>query len=321
LLTVLGVWITTRRWAGKWMAAGSVWVFALSPMIIKLHARTVSEVVIACMLAWMCVLVLDEERPLWQLILGSILASSAVLTRQNMVLLLPLLVLYIFWQHGRQKGIWSLIAASFVFIAVHIYYWPNILTIWAPWLPASLTPFLNPFRMPKDAIPIWDPSIDFWNRMNALFQGIRYHFIAVIGGIFALLRWRPARDWKSASAMRAAFFLALAFFILLGLHAWAALASQYESYSCVFCFSNYLTFFDPLGILLFVVVFSSTPAFDYNRWIKTLLIIFVLIISIGIGFSLFENVGDGLLNLPIPRFRQGQFLPGSIALVDLLPSD
>lgn len=30
LLTVFGTWITARRWAGQWLAAVSVWVFALA---------------------------------------------------------------------------------------------------------------------------------------------------------------------------------------------------------------------------------------------------------------------------------------------------
>lgn len=318
LLTVLGVWITARRWTGKWIAAGTVWVFALSPMIIKLHARTVSEVVIASMLAWMCVLVLDEERPLWQIILGSVLATLAVLTRQNMILILPLLILYIFWNHGRQKAIWSLAVSGAVFIAVHAYYWPHILTIWAPWLPDSITPFLNAFRLPDDTVPIWDPSIDFWNRMNAFFQGMRYHFIALVGGLFALMMWSPRTDRKSAPVMRAAVFLALSYFILFAMHAWAALASQYESYSCVFCFSNYLTFFDPLGILFFVLVFSAAWNRLPSRLVQTLAILFVLIFSAGIGFSLFESVGRGLLDLSVPRMRDGQFLPGATTLVDIL---
>ncbi|MBI5823945.1 MAG: glycosyltransferase family 39 protein [Chloroflexi bacterium] len=318
LLTMLGVWITARRWAGKWMAAGTVWVFALSPMIIKLHARAVSEVVIASLLAWVCVLVLDEERPLWQIILGSALASLAVMTRQNMVLILPLLALYIFWQHGRQKGIWSLTAMAIVFFAVHIHYWPNILTIWAPWLPDALTPFLDAFRLPKDAIPVWDPSLDFWNRTNAFFQGMRYHFIMIVGGIFALLFWPLRTALKPAPAIRAAVFLAVAYSILFALHGWASLASQYESYSCVFCFSNYLTFFDPLGILFFVIVFSSAWTTHPSRFVKVLSIILILVFSVGIGFSFFEHIDEGILNLPLPRMRDGHFLPGFITLVDVI---
>jgi uncharacterized membrane protein len=122
LLTVIGVWITARRWAGKWIAAGTVWVFALSPVIIRIHSVAVSEVIIATLLTWMCVCVLGEDRPLWQIVLGSILAALAVLTRQNMAPVLPLLVLYVFWQHGNKKGIWSFVTAALFFLAVHIYY-------------------------------------------------------------------------------------------------------------------------------------------------------------------------------------------------------
>jgi 4-amino-4-deoxy-L-arabinose transferase-like glycosyltransferase len=318
LLTILGVWITARRWTGKWLAAGTVWIFALSPMIIKLHARAVSEVIIACILAWMCVCVLGEDRPLWQIITGSILASLAVLTRQNMVPILPLIVLYVFWQHGKHKGTWSLAAGSFVFFAAHAYYWPQILTIWAPWLPEKLTPFLDPFRLPNDAIPVWDPSIGFWNRMNAFFQGIRYHFIPIIGSFFALMLWAHPKDWKSASAMRAAVFLSVSYFTLLAMHAWAALASQYESYSCVFCFSNYLTFFDPLGILLFVIAFSASWKYQPTRVMQALAVALVIVVSVGIGFSLFERVGSDLVNLAVPRMREGRFLPGTTTLGDVL---
>ena len=324
LLTVLGVWITSRHWAGKWIAAGTVWVFALSPVIIRIHSVAVSEVIIACMLTWMCVCVLGEDRRLWQIILGSIFASLAVLTRQNMAPVLPLLVLYVFWQHGKKKGIWSFVTAALVFLAVHAYYWPNILTIWAPWLPDGLTPFLDPFRLPKDALTIWDPSIDIWNRTVAFFQGIRYHFIPVVGSIFALALWSRPRDWKTASppgavpAMRAAVFLALLYFILFTMHAWAAVASQYESYSCVYCFANYLAFFDPLGILLLVIVLSASWKRNPPRMIIIPVILLILVLSVGIGFSSFENVGSSILNMPVPRMRDGQFLPGTTLLVNLI---
>jgi hypothetical protein len=318
LLTLVGVWITARRWAGAWIAAGTVWVFALGSSVIKTYSVTVSEVIIACLLAWMCVCVLADDRPLWQIILGSLLAALAVLTRQNMAPVLAFLILYIFWQHGKQKGMWALIAGAAFFVAVHIYYWPNILSIWAPWLPKSLTPFLDPFRLPSDATPIWAPSIDLWNRLNAFFQGIRYHFVIVVGSIFTLILWPRLRDWKSASDMRAAVFLALTYFILFAMHAWAAVASQYESYSCVFCFTNYLAFFDPLGILLLVIVFSRSGKRPSSRVMQFLVILSIIILSTGIGFSLFESVGKWIYNIPFPRMRDGRFLPGTTGLVDLL---
>lgn len=316
-LTVLGVWITARRWTGNWLAALTVWVFALSPMIVKLHARAVSEVIVACMLAWICVLILGEERPLWQVALAAALAALAVFTRQNMAPILPLLILYAFWQHGRQKGSWALLAGSFFFLAFHIAYWPRVMILWTPWLPEALTPFLDPFRIPTDSVPIWDPNIDLGNRMNAFFQGIRYHFIPILGSFFGLILLPPRAGWKSAPAMRTAIFLALSFFTLVLMHGWAALASQYESYSCVFCFSNYLGFFDPLGILFFVIAFSYAWSANPSRVLRVLSIVVVLVSATGIGYSLFEFVGDGLLNLPlVPRIRSGGL--GFIAVVDAL---
>jgi len=317
LLTIFGVWITARRWTNTWLAALTVWVFALSPMIIKLHARAVSEVIIACILAWICVLVLDKERPLWQVILASALAAIAVFTRQNMAPILPFLILYTFWQHGKQKGLWAFAAGSFFFLAFHVFYWPRVMTIWAPWLPENLTPFLDPFRIPTDSVPIWDPNIDFWNRLNSFFQGLRYHFIPLLGGLFGLILLPPRADWRSAPAMRAAVFLAVSYFVLAAMHGWAAIASQYESYSCVFCFSNYLGFFDPLGILFFVIAFAYAWNQNPNRVVKILSILVVLVVATGIGYSLFEQVGNGLLNLPIvPRVRSGGI--GFVAIVDAL---
>ncbi|MCL4267979.1 MAG: glycosyltransferase family 39 protein [Anaerolineales bacterium] len=317
LLTMLGTWITARRWAGNWLAALTVWVFALSPMIIKLHARAVSEVIIASMLAWICVLVVGEKRPLWQIVLGSVLAAVAVFTRQNMVPILPFLVLYVFWQHGKRAGIWAFAAGSLALLVFHIYYWPRVMTIWAPWLPESLTPFLDTFRIPTDSVPIWDPNIDFWNRLNAFFQGIRYHFIPLLGSVFGLILLPPRAGWKSAPAMRAAAFLAVSYFVLVLMHGWASLASQYESYSCVFCFSNYLGFFDPLGILFFVIVFAYAWNQNPSRAMQVLIVFLVVVMSTGIGYSLFERVGNGLLNLPIvPRLRSSGL--GFIALVDAL---
>lgn len=317
LLTLLGTWSAARRWAGNWMASFTVWVFALSPMIVKLHARAVSEVIIACMLAWICVLALDEKKSIWRIILASILAAVAVFTRQNMAPLLPFLIFYVYFQHGKRAGVYAFISASLAFLAFHIVYWPRVMTIWTPWLPESLTPFLDPFRIPTDSVPVWDPNIDFWNRLNAFFQGIRYHFIPIIGSFFGLILLPPRSQWKSAPAMRAAFFLALSFFSLVLMHGWAALASQYESYSCVFCFSNYLGFFDPLGLLFFVVAFTYAWNENPNRVVKIVSVFVVVLVGTGIGYSLFEFVGNGLLNLPVvPRIRSGGL--GFIAIVDAL---
>src|SRR5215211_9173036 len=107
ILMLIGVYITANRLAGKAWAALAVWVFALSSAQISIYSEALSQGLIACMMAWMFVLTLGEDRPLWQLSLGSALSIVIVMTRQNMAVVPALLVGYIFWQYGAKTGWWA----------------------------------------------------------------------------------------------------------------------------------------------------------------------------------------------------------------------
>jgi hypothetical protein len=87
-----------------------------------MYSVAVPQVLIACMLVWILVLVLGDGRPLWQIVLGSLLAGLMLMTRINMLPVLPLLLLYIFWQHGVKAGILSTICytGTFALLARHI---------------------------------------------------------------------------------------------------------------------------------------------------------------------------------------------------------
>jgi hypothetical protein len=100
LLAMVAVWIAARRTGGKWLATAIIWSMALSPAAIKATTMGVTQPLIACLFAWTLLLTTGEKRPLWQLILGTAIASTMILTRQNMAPVLPLLLLYIF------LGIW-----------------------------------------------------------------------------------------------------------------------------------------------------------------------------------------------------------------------
>jgi hypothetical protein len=121
-LMLIAIWITARRLGGKAWAALAVWVFALSFSQISVYSEAVSQGLVACMLAWMFVLTLGENRPLWQLVLGSALAVLIVMTRQNMAVVPALLVGYVFWQYGSARcGRWT----SALFYCLHVFYWPE----------------------------------------------------------------------------------------------------------------------------------------------------------------------------------------------------
>jgi len=110
-MAVLGTWAASRRLGGKWLAAGSVWILASSPMVIKIYSGGATQSTVACMLAWSLALSLGEKRASWQLALSGLLAGLMLLVRQNMMPLLPLLAMYAFWQHG-WKGSWLLLSGA-----------------------------------------------------------------------------------------------------------------------------------------------------------------------------------------------------------------
>jgi hypothetical protein len=132
------------------------------------------------------------------------------------------------------------------------------------------------------------------------------------GFIFALLLW-PARKMFSSSELRAAVFLALLFASLLLMHAWAAIGNNY----CVYCFASYLAFFSLSSILLVTLVLRvAVRQLDPAR--QALLALAVIIISLGIGYSAVEDIGNNLLELNIPLLGGGRISPGFITLGKLL---
>ena len=285
-LMLIGIWILARRWGGPWWAAAAVWIMAINPAIIKIYSQAASQALVACMLTWVLVLCLDETRPTWQLIIGSILAGLILLTRINLAPLLPLLLIYIFWQHGTKAGAWSVIAGISTVIFGHALFWPGILRMWAAWVPLEVAPFLSSWARPEDAVSSWNPEVSLFNRVTSFFFTVRHHFLTFVGFISALILW-PSKDrWKSKAQYKSATFLLVLFITLLLFHMWASLANNY----CVFCLENYYSFFSVVALLLVIITFQSWQ--QQPSILRQLISVFIiLILVVGIGLSLFNLLG------------------------------
>ena len=312
ILMLIGVWLTARRLGGKGWAALAVWVFVLAFAQISVYSEAVSQGLVACMLAWMFVLTLGGDRPLWQLVLGSALSIVIVMTRQNMAVVPALLVAYIFWQYGTRAGGWALGTSAILFIGFHILYWPGILQIWAPWLPQSLTPFLDNYRISAPLAGtefIFDAST--LSRFQSFATGVHDHFFVFCGSLSALILWPKKDAWKSSNHFKMAVFLGATFFSLFILHTLASLPTDF----CVHCFSAYQAFYTTAGFFFILIVFSNGLSNSKPRFV--VLIVSLLLFAANLGLYYYQQWGDWLLNhVLLPRvnriIRGGEFSATSL---------
>jgi len=313
ILILCGLWVLVRRLAGRWYATATMCLFAWNPALSQMYSVAVPQVLVAATFTWVLVFILGEDRPPWQIIAGSFLAGIMVMTRLNMAPVPFLVLLYIVWQHGWKMGFFSALTMVMTIGVGHAIYWPGIQRIWTSWLPKSLTPFLNQWRLPSDSENLWNPSISLEERLTSLFRSYRFHFISIFGFLGSILLWAVKENWRKVSLWRISVFLLISYVVLLLFHMWAALGHEY----CVFCLEGYLAFFSILGLVLLMVAFPA-----WNRklavWKNWIIVIVILISTTGIVFSGYEMISRPLYEIPIPKFLTGTFEAGSNSLGALL---
>jgi hypothetical protein len=314
VLTLIGFWILVRRVGNMWWAAASIWIIVFNPLNAKMFGRMLSQGLILCMLIWVLALALGEDKPTWQIILSAIIAGLMLMTRVNMLYVLPLLVLYIFWQHGWKNGSIAAVAGGTTVLIGHAIYWPGILRMWTH-LPRAISPFFDNWRFPNSGVqnastPV---RIHLSSRLLSFFYAIRSHFAAVISVIVAVLLWPKKNAWKSISDFRSSVFILSLFVLGTLMHGWSALLRDY----CVFCFSSYLSFFSFIGVLLLVLTTSSLR--KQSPWWWLFVIVFVLLLlATGLGYSTFEFTGNSIYDFEIPGILVGSASEKSVPLGGVL---
>lgn len=310
LLLLLAVWIVARRFGGRWWAAAAVAALALNPSLARLYSQAVSEGLVAAMGAWVMVLVLGSDRPRWQLALGAALAGAVVLTRENMLPLALFGVLYVWWERGWRPALLCAAVGLAVVGGVHALFWPEIMTNWARQIPRNLTPFLNAFRIPIPGQQSWSPDVAQLSRYHAFWEGIRQHFLPLVGVLASLILWPRRADWKSPQHFRAAVSLLLLLAVLFAGHLWASILKTY----CVYCFSPYLSFFSFIGLLITATCAPSWRWRDLPWPRQALAALLAWVCAAGVAFGAHQWLDDGLLTILIPRTRNMRILPGTTEL-------
>jgi hypothetical protein len=310
LFTLLGVWIAARRLGNRWLATGAIWVFALNPSLISIYSMANSQVLVTCLLTWVLVFTVGNNRPTWQLGIGMSLAGLLILTRENMVFVLPFLVIYIIWQNGWKKSLIPIVILLVVLVIGHLLYWPEIFYLWQRWLPINLFPNSSVESAISNST---NTDLGFARKLHSLSMALRIHYIAFIGSLMLFCLWPKKDGWIKSSHFGAAVFLGVTYAILLASHTWAALTSR----ACIYCTTTYFAFFDVIGIL-FCVVLLKNLNLQPGKLSALVVPITILASVTAIWFSLFEQIGSTLLLFPFPRIRNNQFISGWATIWDIL---
>ncbi|MBN2047590.1 MAG: glycosyltransferase family 39 protein [Anaerolineaceae bacterium] len=324
VMMLIGLWLTVRRLSGShWWAAFALWTAALNPTLIQIYSKYLSEVLVAALLTWLMALTLGRGRKDWQLLAGSVLLGAILITRQNLIVLLPLWAAYEWIENGRRAGWITLVPAALMLIIVHGLYYPQIMEMWMPWVPEALRFLARPWLIDPGGMAAATPRIPLLTRVLAFWEGARVHFVSVAGALFAVFFWRrraeaepaetgaPPRQARDASYWLI-LFLIITFFLLFGLHFYAAIILDY----CTYCFTLYTAFFSMMGLVLFIL--AAQRAERTRRRSAPLALITAAALTVGVFFGAWRKLEEPLMFLQVPRARGMRILPGTADLWQVL---
>lgn len=312
-LTLIGLWVLTKRLVGKWWSILPMLAFVLSPAWIATNVQAVSQVLVACQVTWMLVFLLGEDRAGWQIGIAALLSTSTTLTRQNMVFLMAFVVLYTWWQFGFKKALIAFVCAAIPFVAVHLIYYPKIMNLWYTWLPAAIKRKFAIGNIAGGGKQVWLPDGDLIDRISSFFITTRYYFFPFLGCIIAIPLALKQNNWRTKHEWKMIVSLIIIFFLLFILHGWASLTKNY----CIFCFSNYVAFFIPIAMVITPFALAAITR-NSQKFTTALTMIFLLVLVPGIFFGSVNSVGRTILSIPVPRFKAGGFVGGTTELWEII---
>ena len=315
LLTIIAIGFLVKKFTrNNWITTFAVSTIALNPFYAWIFAQFVSQSLVAALLAWMLVFTLGKDKPLWQILVGTLLSVLIVQIRQNMLPIIPFVILYTYWEEGKKAGRISLISGLAAFAVMTAIYWPGIVRNYFEVIPGTVSSLVRNFIfLPNLEQPITTYSVQTIERVLAFTQGVRTHYVEILGIVLAIvfIFSRPKAKIKNFKAI---VFLIITFSVLFLAHMWAAIFNDY----CVFCFSNYLAFFGIIGIILFSLILFDGMDAPFSSFWNILGVISILLICIAAGFSIHQDSGHSLMELTVPRIKDLKIAPGSVELWTLL---
>ncbi len=311
-MTLVAIWIIVKRLTSSKLATLSVALTALNPLYAWTFAQFISQSLTIILLAWTLVFSLGKDRSKWEILFGTILSVLVVQVRQNMLPVPFLLILYIFWQQGVKIGFISLLTGIGAMLATTFPFWPAIIRNYVAVIPDFIKPIIYQYvYFPYGGVDHTSiPGIT--ERILSFTQGIRAHLVEFIGLVISVIL--SIKQKFSGKHNTTILFLITTYVILFLAHMWAAIFNNY----CVFCFTNYLTFFGIIGSILFTLTLHQEVWDSSSTILIVINITLVMFLGLSIGFSIHPDIGHYLLELQVPRVSNLKIAPGTVSLWTLL---
>jgi hypothetical protein len=222
-----------------------------------------------------------------------------ILTRENMIFVLPLLFLYLLWQYGWKTGFLALASGLVVFAIGTLWYWPEVLYLWSVRLPTPAAQFISEWQPPSTAygekIEVSEVPNDYRTFLY-FWLTFRLHFVTLVGAATVWLLWPLQKRPRLSGRMRAAIFLSVLLIVLLTAHMQASIGGGF----CVSCILLYVGYFDFVGILLLVVAHRFLLR-DLSPFRRVVVLAVVAITIISIGSTTHEDLSSAFAKAMIER--------------------
>ena len=313
LMTLLCLWLLTKKLTNSWYACFVVWAFSLNAYFAKNYSQVFSQVLVASMLSLLLLLCLGNAKKLWQTTAAGVLAALIVFTRHDIFPIVLFSVFYIFWRHGKRAGLWAALSAGATLLVGHLIFWPHIITIWLNVLPGFLANVFDQFIFQPGTSRAVVSNIDFLGRALAFWEGIRMQYVPVVGSITALLFWSKRKNHSQSPYFKELIFLSVTFATLAAMHFWASITRNY----CVFCFKGYLSFYSFFGLLILAITLHQYKP-RTNAFKNIIAVLLVIATTTGVLFSTYQDLGAQLLTVQVPRLKDMKLLSGTVSLSTFL---
>jgi hypothetical protein len=315
IFMILGFFMTALRGLGKYWALTLVWIITLNTGLITYYSAATTQIQVAVILVWALFFLLGNNRKMWETIIATLLFCLIVLIRQNMVFMMPLLILYIFWKFGKREGWLSLGISILILGGYHLYYWPNIMRIWTPWLPEGITRLFLGEKFLQGSISqnVHGTNMNLWSRSFAFVESFRVHGFIMLGLVVVWFLLPARKYWKSEPHYKDAVFTGITFLILTIMHLWASVLQN----ACVFCYSGYVAFFSPMGAIFVALCLQSAKGIN-SKWQEISGYLLMSLFFFGFGYSNYYDLLKWVPDIPFFRIKDKRILTGQTEIWRLL---